>query len=145
MADTTQIKWVFPPNWDGGYDPGCGFYRMTVKFTGYSDATGETDAIKINRSELRTSTGTVPTKIIVESIKWNVHGLTAILEWDNSTDEVIAYMNGGVTAGSNSGNQSWPGGLHPIDTDGTGDIVLTTSNCAAGDTYDVTMRIRLKT
>jgi len=145
MADTTQIKWIFPPNWDGGYDPGCGVRKMCVKFTGSSDGTGETNAIKINRSELRTSTGTVPTKIVVESIDWNVHGLTAVLEWDNSTDEVIAYMNGGVSAGSNSDKQSWSAGLHPIDDDGTGDIVLTTSNCAVGDSYDISMWIRLKT
>lgn len=143
--DTTQIKWIYPPEWAGEYPSDTGYRRMKVRLTGDSDGTGETDAIKVNKSELLRPDGSVPGRLIVEAISWNVHSMTAKLEWDNSTDEVIKLMNAGVPAGSNSGEDNWltVGGLAPQDTDGSGDIVLTTSNVTEGSTYDITLSIRL--
>jgi hypothetical protein len=146
MADTTQIKWVYPPDFDGFIPDGkCGFKRVIVKITSSSDGTGESDAIKVRRSDLKTPNGVVPTKLVVEKIQGIVHGGVVVLEWDNSTDEVIARLNAGTTSSSLPVDLDWwrAGGLAPVDADGTGNIVLT-STMDSGDTYDLTLTIRLK-
>ena len=51
MAVTTDIKWVYPPNWQGELKKQR---RITVRLTGIVSgqaALDETDAIKVNLSE----------------------------------------------------------------------------------------------
>ena len=48
---------------------------------------------------------------------------------------------------SDGGGKSWAsvgGYVDPGSDDGTGDILLTTTNCTNGDNYDITLSLRLK-
>jgi len=145
MADTTDIKFVYPPNFDGSFANRTGIKRAIIKITAISDATGETNVIKVNRSELRVPAGTVPSKLVVEKIQYMVHGLTVKIAWSYDSEQVIAYLNGGVAADSAAGKLCWEmDGLVPATDTGEGDIVVTTTNASSGDTYDITMTVRLK-
>jgi hypothetical protein len=146
MAVTTNIRWIRPPNWNGET---AGYRRIVVHLTGIVSgqaALNETDVVKVNLSEWRTRSGAVPTRTVIEKLRWQIHGLSVTLEWDRTPDEIIAYLNAGVAADSDSGEIDWAkdGGLVDDGEVGTGDILLTTTNGAAGDTYDITITLRLK-
>ena len=144
MADTVGVKWIYPPNWDGNPPDNNGWREVTVRFHGISDGTGEADVTKVDISELRTVQGIVPTRTKITSIKYMVNGMSVRLEWDRSPNAVIAIL--GITAG-NDGVLDW-GGKGLVDPgevgDRTGDILLTTGGATSGDTYDITMCIKLK-
>jgi len=144
MADTTEVKWLYPPNWDGFIPDNTGFRKMRVRLTGISDGTGETDVVKVARGDLKTHNYNTPSKIGIEKIEWLVHGLTAVLEWDSGSDQIITRINGGVSADSTSGETCFKDVFYPDDDTGTGNIMLTTSNCNSGDTYDIILNLRLK-
>lgn len=140
---TSDIKWIHPPNWQGET---AGYRRITVHLTYVYDGADESNAIKVNLSEWRTRNGNVPRKTVVEKLDWSIHGLGVLIEWDRTPDVVIARLNAGVAAGSDSGTRDWTtmGGLVDDGEGGTGDIIITTSNGATGDSYDITMTLRLK-
>lgn len=147
MADTVTTKWVYPPNFAGTYDnERNGHLRHVIRLTGISDGTGETNIIKVNRSELQTIKGVIPSKLVIEKINYLVHGMNVLLEWDGVPDETICVIGAGVSVTSTQGCMDFQkqGGLVPDVEGGTGDIKLTSSNCASGDSYDITMTIRLK-
>ncbi len=146
MADTVAVKWLYPPNFAGLYETeNSGHKRHIIRMTGVSDGTGETGVVKVNRSELQGITGAVPSKLVVEQIRFQIHGMSVLLEWDGMPDETIVAIGAGVTASSTSGCMEFgPGGLVPDVEGGTGDIKLTSSNCASGDSYDLTVTVRLK-
>jgi hypothetical protein len=148
MADTVNIRWVYPPNYDRAPNPpdNNGWKRVVIQMTGLSDGTGETAVTKLNISELRTTSGSVPTRTAVERIEYNIYGKTVKLEWDRAPKELISLLNG--AGGPSQGVLDWKkqGGL--VDPgkagDGTGDILLTTTDATSGDSYDITMTVRLK-
>ena len=142
MADEVFIDWIYPPNWNG--ETNVGYRRITVNFTGVSDATGETDVVKVNLSEWRTRNGNVPSKTVVERIHYSIDGLTLRLEWDRTPDKLIALLDG--ADGPMDGEMDWTkfGGKVDDGEGGTGDIILTTTDYTSGDTYNVTLTLRLK-
>lgn len=146
MADTVAVKWIYPPDMqDGGWDEKSGNNRVVVRFTGVSDGTGETDVVKVDLDLLKTTNGKVPQRTVVESVSWHVFHLTCVLEWDRSPHAEIIRINENGT--ENTGSISWKdvgGNLDPGLDDATGDILLTTTNCANGDNYDITLTLRLK-
>lgn len=118
--------------------------RLVVNITGAFDTTDETDVVVIDRSTLTGPNGSVPTKIRVDDITWAVgSGFDYVmLEWDDGTDEVIEYLQG-------QGYMDFTphGGKSPAASPGSaseGDILLTTSGGAAGDTYSIYLNLRLK-
>ena len=72
MADETRVKWLYPPNFEGTYDDfdeaRVGHRRHIVHCTNISDGSGEDLAIKIKRDDLRTASGNVPAKLIIDRI-----------------------------------------------------------------------------
>lgn len=139
MADTVTVEWLYPPNWDGSFEPGGGFKRMVVRLTNVSDGTGESDVVKINRSELRNSRGVVPRKLVVEAIEHSCSGMSVQLEFDRDPNEVIAVLSGdGLKDWGRVGGKADPGDV------GSGDIILTTIGQIATSTYDITLHLRLK-
>jgi len=146
MADTTAIQWIYPPNMqDGQWAEKSGNRRVIVRMTGTSDGTGETDAIKVDLTDLKTSNGNVPGRTVVEWMKWSVFGMTCTLEWDRTPHaEIIRINDNGLTDVGDFDWSVYGGLLDPGDDDGTGNIILTSTNMADGDNYDITMCLRLK-
>jgi len=142
MADTVRVDYLYPPNMlDGDWDEKQGNRRVVVKLSGESDGTGESDVVKIDLSDLKTLNGNVPTRTAIEKIEYSVWGMICKLEWDRAPHKVIYIMN------DSEGVISWErigGFVDPGGDDRTGDILLTTTSGAAGDTYEITLTIRLK-
>ena len=144
MADETKIKWLYPPDFKGTYDAGTknGARRYIVLCTNISDGTGEDDEVKIRRTDLLTSDGQVPSKLVVERIDYNINGMRVSISFNNENDELIAYLDDseGVV------DFTYMGGFTPEDdtTNDGGDIVFTTSDEDSGDSYNIILTVRAK-
>ena len=150
MADATKIKWLYPPNFSGTYDETDeldgvkGHRRHIVHCTNYSDGTGEIDAIKPKRKDLRTAQGNIPSKLIIDKIEWDVQGLTLKISYNNINDEEVAVLY----TGQGVKDYTRFGGYVPED-DGTtianddyaGDVVFSTENETSGDSYDIVLHV----
>ena len=142
MADNTNIQWIYPPGFDGLYgSEAVGNRRIILQCSSVSDGTGESDVVKINRSELQCITGATPSKLTVDEIKYRIQGMGLTIEWDSDPDERIAYFEADDV---DSGCQTFMGGKTPTEDGGTGDIKFTTSGAGSGDSYDITITVRLK-
>lgn len=143
MPLTTDIQWVWPPNYDGNPPATGGFKKVKLHLTGIALSVAgsgeeETDVVKLDISELRKIDGTAPTRTVIESLSWDISGLkNVILEWDRAPDKVIAVMSERGKIESDIVDAS-------DDPDGTGDILLTTTGVALGSSYDIMMTVRLK-
>lgn len=130
MADTVDIQVIH-----------SGPRKYVIKFSGYSDGTGEIDAIKVDKSTLVGPNGQEPSKLVIEEIEWNLRGYNyLLLEWDRTADQEIAVLGG---SGGYKDYRPY-GGLVDNASGGTGDIILTSSGAAAGSSYDISMVLRLK-
>lgn len=111
-----------------------------VHMVNVSDGTGESAVTKVDISALLTVDGKVPTYTVIDRIEYSVQGMAVRLFWDHTTDDEIAVLQGsGVIDWQASG-----GKVDPRTTGGTGDILLTTTGHSSGDTYDITIWLRLK-
>lgn len=146
MVDSVKVEYLYPPKMlDGVWAEKSGNRRVTVRLSGISDGTGETDVIKVRLSDLKTVSGKVPTRTALELIDYLVNGLTILLEWDRAPHAEIIRLNG--NGGPDSGKMDYcsiGGKVDPGEDDRTGDILLTSTNADAGDSYDITMCLRLK-
>ena len=145
MADVTNIKWVYPPNFEGTFDEGTknGYRRYIVKCTNYSDATGEDEVIKVKRADLLTSAGNTPGRLVIEKIDYDISGMTVKIGYDNMDDEWAAILYG------SSGCLDFTphGGFVPMAEEaelGGGNIIFTTENSTSADSYDITLTVRAK-
>ena len=147
MADLTKIKWLYPPNFEGTYPTGTknGHRRHVILCTNYSDGTGEDDEIKLKRTDMLTSEGQTPSKLVVEKIDYHIAGMTVKISYNNVNEEMVAmlYTGDGVI------DFRPVGGFVPEDeVEGEdplgGDIVFTTLNGSHGDSYNIVLTVRLK-
>ena len=144
MSDLTKIKWLYPPNFEGTYptDTRNGHRRHVILCTNYSDGTGEDDEIKLKRTDMVTSEGQIPSKLVVEKIDYHIAGLTVKISYNNENEEMVAMLY----TGDGTIDFRPQGGFTPED-DGDnlgGDIVFTTLNEAANDSYNIILTVRLK-
>ena len=66
-----------------------------VHLTNLSDGTGESNVVKIDKSTLLNVTGVEPRRIIINSIRWAIQGMTYVkLTWDHATDVTAMILNG---------------------------------------------------
>lgn len=124
MADAVNNRTIFD-----------GQKFVAVRATCRSDGTGETDAIKIDRSALVSSKGVEPTGLDVSELWWSIQGFTSIaLEWDHTTDDPIMNLaaGNGFRSFENMGRITDPG-----SAGGTGDIILTSFGAVNNATYDI--------
>jgi hypothetical protein len=111
-----------------------------MKFTNISDGTGETAVTKVNVANLTASnSGKACTGVTVTKITSVCHGLEVRMYWDASTDVPFFlstintnYENdfstiGGITNNSGAGKN--------------GNIVFSTADASAGDTYTVVLEM----
>jgi len=95
-------------------------------------------------SDLKTPAGAIPKRTAVECIKWQIGGMDILLEWDRAPHAEICRLNG--SSGETNGDFDWckiGGKVDPGGDDRTGDILLTSTG-ANGNTYDITLTLRLK-
>lgn len=119
--------------------------KLIVNITGIFDTTDESNVVVIDRSTLTGPDGlNIPTKIRVDEITYT-SGIGfdyVLLDWDDATDEVIEYLHGpGYFDYRPYGGKSMAGAP---TTDTEGDIQLSTSGGAAGDSYSILLHCTLK-
>lgn len=120
-----------------------GSRKLVIDVRGAFSAADETDTIIIDKSTLTSLAGIEPAKIRIDEITWAVGvGFDfVLLEWDHTADEVIDYFQGqGYIDYRPYGGKKDAGGAG-----GTGDVVLTTSGGAAGDSYSLLIHATLST
>ena len=145
MADTTSVTWIYPPHMeDGDWAEKSGNNRVVFQLSGISDGTGETDVTKVDLTDLKTPSGKVPAGTAIEYVEYVVNGITCKLEWDRAPHAEIITIDGSNSPSSGRIDWSRFGGKVNVGDDGTGDILLTTTNADNGDTYDITVCMRLK-
>jgi hypothetical protein len=120
-----------------------GSRKLIIDVAGVFSAADETDTVIIDKSTFTSLAGIEPAKIRIDEITWAVGvGFDyVLLEWDHTTDEVIDYFQGqGYIDYRPYGGKVDGGGAG-----GTGDMLLTTSGGAAGDSYSFLIHATFKT
>ena len=121
-----------------------GANKIIYNITGTFSVSDESDVVIVDRSTLTGPLGTVPTYIRVDELTWSVgSGFDyVLLEFDDGTDEVIEYLSGqgymDFTPYGGKKMSTAPGSATE------GDILLSTSGGATGDTYSIMLVCRLK-
>lgn len=112
-----------------------------VRLTNRSDATGETNVVKVDKSTLTGLLGREPDRLVIEEIQWNIQGFSSVqLNFDAATDD-----EGAILTGVGYRDYSAFGGLKdPKSATNVGDILLTTYGAAANATYDIMLVVRKK-
>ena len=136
MADSATTKVLF-----------SGRNKYNVLLTNSSDGTGESAVAKIDKSTLTGPNGTEPGKLVIEEVIYDVNGFEGVkllIEHTTADDNLLLILSG-------SGYRDFrpTGGLRTseVSTDGTGDLLVTTLSTgagAAGDSYNIEVRCRLK-
>jgi len=112
-----------------------------IQLTNTSDGTGESAVTKVDVSALstRSSDGATCTGCKIEKIVYTTFGMSVKLLWDATTDTIALDLNSGY---SDSFDFSEFGGLQNTSGSGkTGDIQLTTTGHASGDSYVIVLTV----
>lgn len=146
----TQVKYLWPPNWDG--IPMTGELgrivlpvnkRWTVELLGLAtESEDETNVRKIVLADMAKQDGTAPSKMVVDKIEYDCSGFSNIkLLWERDLDVVIARF-----PGSSDGvlDYTKEGGRADDGTGETGDLMLTTLGGDTNDSYSIRIEFRLK-
>lgn len=130
MADTvtTQVLNDGPRNY-------------VIRLTNISDATGETNVVKVDKSTLVGVHGTEPDSLALVSANCFIQGFEAVkLTWDHTADVTFCVLAGD---GFDTFHKTNP--INDTGSGGTGDILLSTVGvAAANDTYDITLHFKKK-
>lgn len=119
--------------------------KLVINVTGSFDTIDETNVVILDRTSISNPSGTtLRTGIRIDEITWAVGvGFDYVkLSFDHTTDEVIDYFQGqGYMDYRPYGGKSM---TEAIATVTDGDVLLTTSGGAAGDTYSFLIHCTLK-
>lgn len=112
-----------------------------ILFTNISDGTGESLVTKVNVANLAANaTGQACTGVSVQKIHTSCHGLEVRMFWDAATDVVFfatAQNNQYTFDFSNFG-----GLVNSASTGKTGNILFSTADQSAGDTYTIVLEMK---
>lgn len=144
MAYSSDKQYIWPPAFaeDGTATLDEHQYRIVLLYNGISsDASNAADDIVVDKSQLLLGgTTRVPNELAIERIEYAVVGFdAAILEFDNTSDQLIARLSG---QGCLDFTES--GGMVSDGTGGTGDIVVTTTGGAADAQLSIKLTVKLK-
>jgi hypothetical protein len=109
-----------------------------AKYTNLSDGTGETGVVKVDVSTLNpNSFGLACNGVKINKIYATTHGMQVRILWDATTD-VFAWV---IPQNSNylMDFSSFGGIPNDAGTGKTGDILFTTQDASAGDSYTVVL------
>jgi hypothetical protein len=114
--------------------------KAIMKFTNLSDGTGETKVLKVDASALNPSSfskacdGVTITKIYAMT-----HGMEVALYWDATTDVVITVIPQNTNYVSDY--ECFGGLWNNAGAGKTGDILFSTQDASAGDTYTIILEM----
>jgi hypothetical protein len=112
-----------------------------MKFTNISDGTGENAVTKVNVSALNpNSRGKACTGVTVTKIMSVCHGMEVRMYWDASTD--VPFFLSTVNTNYENDFSSFGGIANNAGTGKNGNIVFSTSDQTAGDTYTVVLEMQ---
>ena len=116
--------------------------KAVIQLTNTSDGTGESAVTKVDVSALavRSSDGATCTGCKIEKIVYTTFGMSIKLLWNASTNTIALDLNSGDTKQLDFTEF---GGLQNTAASGgkTGDIKLTTTGHASGDSYVIVLTI----
>jgi hypothetical protein len=111
-----------------------------MKFTNISDGTGETAVTKVNVSALTPSnSGKACTGVTVTKITSICHGMEVRMYWDATTD--VPFFLGTVNTNYENDFSKIGGVTNNAGAGKNGNIVFSTSDATAGDTYTVVLEM----
>ena len=111
-----------------------------MKFTNISDGTGETAVTKVNVANLVNSgSGKACTGVIVNKITSVCHGMEVRMYWDASTD--VPFFMSTINTNYENDFSSISGITNNSGTGKNGNIVFSTADASAGDTYTVVLEM----
>lgn len=123
--------------------------HYVLHMTNISDGTGESAAVKLDKSTLVALDGAEPASLDIEQVRWNIQGHTSVrILWDHTTDDTALVLSGSgyddfrYENGVGPRTKQTAGLLDPRSAGDTGDILLTTNGHSSGDTYDITLVVR---
>jgi hypothetical protein len=111
-----------------------------MKFTNISDGTGETAVTKVNVSTLTPSdSGKACTGVTVNKITSVCHGLEVRMYWDANTD--VPFFLSTINTNYQNDFEKFGGITNNASTGKNGNIVFSTADASAGDTYTVVLEM----
>ena len=158
MADAVTIRYIYPPNFqtlpnwpaeasERGPEGSrfSGPRRYILHLTNISDGTGESQVTKVQLDTLRGVSGLILRSSVIEWIEYDIFGMDVTLYWAREPAPVtMARLPAGATtmSGKIRGPLTDPG--TGDGTDGSGDILLSTTNHTSNDSYDIRICFRGK-
>ena len=120
--------------------------RYVARFTNICDGTGESGVVKVDRSALTGPDGTSPLKLAIEEVDWDVQGFTYIsVFWEDATDQQAMLLSGQGYKDYRHNSRLVPDTFgDQVATPANGDLTFTTAGNVLGDTYDITITLKLK-
>jgi len=132
MADTVANTTIFnsPTN-------------MVVSSVFTMDGTEAADLVLVDKSAITGPDGTEPGRLVIERIEYSIAGCSILLEFEHTTDDEIAILQGTGVIDYTKGGR-YPGFIDPASAGTTGDIVATTLTTDAGDIAYILLFLRKK-
>jgi Ethanolamine utilization protein EutJ (predicted chaperonin) len=111
-----------------------------MKFTNISDGTGETAVTKVNVANLaKSASGLACTGVTVTKITCVCHGMEVRMLWDATTD--VPFFLAAVNTNYQNDFANIGGITNNAGAGKNGNIVFSTSDATAGDTYTVVLEM----
>lgn len=117
--------------------------RLVVQAELYSDGTGSTDAVVVDKSAFTGPDGTEPGRFVIEKIEYSSDGMQVLLEFEHTANDEICLL-AGQGCFDFSQSDKFQGFIDPASAGGTGDIIATTVGHTAGDKASFTLYLRKK-
>lgn len=114
--------------------------KAIMKFTNISDGTGENKALKVDVSALNPSSFQRPCDgVTITKIYAMTHGLEVAIYWDATTDVPVTVVpqNTNYVADYESFGGLW----NNAGIGRTGDVLFSTQDATAGDTYTIILEM----
>jgi len=111
-----------------------------MKFTNISDGTGETAVTKVNVANLAPNGAGKPcTGVIVNKISSVCHGMEFRMLWDATTD--VPFFMSAVNTNYENDFSNFGGITNNSGAGKNGNILFSTADATAGDTYTVVLEM----
>lgn len=112
-----------------------------MKFTNISDGTGETAVTKVNVANLaKSASGLACTAVSVLKITSVSHGMEVRMAWDATTD--VPFFLGTINTNYCNDFSGFGGITNNAGAGKNGNIVFSTADQSAGDTYTVVLEMQ---
>ena len=111
-----------------------------MKFTNISDGTGETAVTKVNVANLaKSASGLSCTAVTINKIHSVCHGMEVRMYWDATTD--VPFFLSTVNTNYCNDFSEFGGITNNAGAGKNGNIVFSTADASAGDTYTVVLEM----